>query len=126
MISNQTRRNKRTETSLPSIPNKRYFKIGEASLLCGVESYVLRYWEQEFPMLKPAKRRGNRRFYQRDEILLIRQIRKLLYEEGFTIEGARSKLHTVKEPQETINNAALIKNLIEDLESLLQKLKIEV
>ena len=75
-----------------SIPAKRYFTIGEVSELCDVKSHVLRYWEQEFPSLSPVKRRGNRRYYQRHDVLLIRQIRSLLYEQGYTIEGARKKL----------------------------------
>lgn len=77
---------------LPAIPAKRYFTIGEVSELCGVKSHVLRYWEQEFSQLKPVKRRGNRRYYQHHEVLLIRRIRELLYEQGFTINGARNKL----------------------------------
>src|ERR1700758_5477928 len=77
---------------LPSIPAKRYFTIGEVSDLCGVKAYVLRYWEQEFTQLKPMKRRGNRRYYQHHEVLLIRRIRDLLYEQGFTISGARNQL----------------------------------
>lgn len=77
---------------LPPIPSKRYFAIGEVSKLCVVKPHVLRYWEQEFPQLKPVKRRGNRRYYQRHEVQLIRQIRKLLYGEGFTISGARARL----------------------------------
>jgi DNA-binding transcriptional MerR regulator len=77
---------------LPSIPAKRYFTIGEVSELCGVKPHVLRYWEQEFTQLKPVKRRGNRRYYQHHEVLLIRRIRELLYEQGFTISGARNKL----------------------------------
>ena len=80
------------EKSLPAIPAKRYFTIGEVSDLCGVKPYVLRYWEQEFSQLKPMKRRGNRRYYQHHEVLLIRRIRELLYEQGFTISGARNKL----------------------------------
>src|SRR5476651_1161883 len=77
---------------LPPIPAKRYFTIGEVSELCGVKPHVLRYWEQEFSQLKPVKRRGNRRYYQHHEVLLIRRIRELLYEQGFTISGARNKL----------------------------------
>ena len=77
---------------LPVIPGKRYFTIGEVSDLCAVKPHVLRYWEQEFPQLKPIKRRGNRRYYQRHDVLLIRQIRSLLYEHGFTISGARLRL----------------------------------
>jgi DNA-binding transcriptional MerR regulator len=79
---------------LPPIPAKRYFTIGEVSELCGVKPHVLRYWEQEFAQLKPVKRRGNRRYYQHHEVLLIRRIRELLYEQGFTISGARNKLDT--------------------------------
>ena len=77
---------------LPSIPAKRYFTIGEVSELCGVKPHVLRYWEQEFTQLRPVKRRGNRRYYQHHEVLLIRRIRELLYEQGFTISGARNRL----------------------------------
>ena len=77
---------------LPPIPAKRYFTIGEVSELCGVKPHVLRYWEQEFTQLRPVKRRGNRRYYQHHEVLLVRRIRKLLYEEGFTISGARNRL----------------------------------
>ncbi len=80
------------EKALPSIPAKRYFTIGEVSELCGVKPYVLRYWEQEFTQLKPMKRRGNRRYYQHHEVLLIRRIRELLYDQGFTISGARNRL----------------------------------
>ena len=80
---------------LPPIPAKRYFTIGEVSELCGVKPHVLRYWEQEFTQLKPVKRRGNRRYYQHHEVLLIRRIRELLYEEGFTISGARNRLDDV-------------------------------
>ena len=80
------------EKALPPIPAKRYFTIGEVSDLCGVKPYVLRYWEQEFTQLKPVKRRGNRRYYQHHEVLLIRRIRDLLYDQGFTISGARNRL----------------------------------
>ncbi|MBM5573201.1 MerR family transcriptional regulator [Deefgea sp. CFH1-16] len=79
-------------SDLPSIPAKRYFTIGEVSELCGVKPHVLRYWEQEFTQLKPVKRRGNRRYYQHHEVLLVRRIRSLLYEQGFTISGARNQL----------------------------------
>jgi DNA-binding transcriptional MerR regulator len=81
-----------SNSELPPIPAKRYFTIGEVSELCGVKPHVLRYWEQEFPSLKPVKRRGNRRYYQRHDVLMIRQIRSLLYEQGFTIGGARQRL----------------------------------
>ncbi len=80
------------ENSLPPIPAKRYFTIGEVGELCGVKPHVLRYWEQEFTQLRPMKRRGNRRYYQHHEVLMIRRIRELLYEQGFTINGARNKL----------------------------------
>ena len=80
------------DSALPAIPAKRYFTIGEVSELCGVKAYVLRYWEQEFTQLRPMKRRGNRRYYQHHEVLLIRRIRELLYDQGFTISGARNRL----------------------------------
>jgi DNA-binding transcriptional MerR regulator len=83
-----------TDGALPAIPAKRYFTIGEVSELCAVKPHVLRYWEQEFTQLKPIKRRGNRRYYQHHEVLLIRRIRSLLYEQGFTINGARNRLET--------------------------------
>jgi DNA-binding transcriptional MerR regulator len=83
------------ENSLPSIPAKRYFTIGEVSELCSVKPHVLRYWEQEFTQLRPMKRRGNRRYYQHHEVLMIRKIRDLLYDQGFTISGARNKLHEI-------------------------------
>jgi len=86
------RPNKNELNALPPIPAKRYFTIGEVSELCGVKPHVLRYWEQEFTQLKPVKRRGNRRYYQHHEVLLIRRIRELLYEQGFTISGARNRL----------------------------------
>jgi DNA-binding transcriptional MerR regulator len=84
-----------SQSELPPIPAKRYFTIGEVADLCAVKPHVLRYWEQEFSQLKPVKRRGNRRYYQHHEVLLIRRIRQLLYEEGFTISGARNKLESV-------------------------------
>src|SRR3990172_4995691 len=90
----------RRKAELPPIPAKRYFTIGEVSELCGVKPHVLRYWEQEFTQLKPVKRRGNRRYYQHHEVLLIRRIRQLLYEDGFTISGARSRLDHVAAQQE--------------------------
>jgi DNA-binding transcriptional MerR regulator len=95
------RSNKPDLEVLPPIPAKRYFTIGEVSELCGVKPHVLRYWEQEFTQLKPVKRRGNRRYYQHHEVLLIRRIRELLYQQGFTISGARNKLdgHLAHEAQ---------------------------
>jgi DNA-binding transcriptional MerR regulator len=127
---------------LPEIPRKRYFAIGEVSELCDVKPHVLRYWEQEFPQLKPAKRRGNRRYYQQDDVLMVRRIRSLLYEQGFTIGGARQRLRETPKavanpavatlpkasepvvkiastPQGGARRAAEIKRLRSDLESLL-------
>jgi len=83
------------DAQLPSVPEKRYFAIGEVARLCGVKPHVLRYWEQEFPQLSPSKRRGNRRYYQRDDVYTVRKIRHLLYEEGFTISGARQRLEEI-------------------------------
>ena len=96
----------RKKADLPPIPAKRYFTIGEVSELCGVKPHVLRYWEQEFTQLKPVKRRGNRRYYQHHEVLLIRRIRELLYEEGFTINGARNRLDNGLAPDERSEPAA--------------------
>jgi DNA-binding transcriptional MerR regulator len=92
-------------TDLPAIPAKRYFTIGEVSELCGVKPHVLRYWEQEFTQLKPLKRRGNRRYYQHHEVLLIRRIRELLYEHGFTINGARNRLEEPGSSSATVNSS---------------------
>lgn len=93
-------------TELPPIPAKRYFTIGEVSVLCAVKAHVLRYWEQEFTQLRPVKRRGNRRYYQHHEVLLIRRIRELLYEQGFTISGARQRLeHDVATVEDTASDA---------------------
>jgi len=92
-------------SELPPIPAKRYFTIGEVSELCGVKAHVLRYWEQEFTQLKPVKRSGNRRYYQHHEVLLIRRIRELLYEQGFTISGARNRLEN--QAHATADNATL-------------------
>ena len=99
---------KATKDSLPVIPAKRYFTIGEVSELCGVKPHVLRYWEQEFTQLRPVKRRGNRRYYQHHEVLLIRRIRELLYEQGFTISGARNRLDESlsASPARTISSTA--------------------
>lgn len=91
-----------TTAQLPPIPAKRYFTIGEVSDLCGVKPHVLRYWEQEFTQLKPVKRRGNRRYYQHHEVLLIRKIRELLYEQGFTISGARNRLDGAEEKEPAV------------------------
>ncbi len=95
-------------SELPAIPAKRYFTIGEVSELCGVKAHVLRYWEQEFTQLKPVKRRGNRRYYQHHEVLLIRHIRQLLYEDGFTISGARGRLDNLAAQREETAQAQLL------------------
>lgn len=108
---------------LPPIPGKRYFTIGEVSDLCVVKPHVLRYWEQEFPMLSPVKRRGNRRYYQRQDVLLIRQIRSLLYEQGFTIGGARQRLAGDDAKQEATQIKQLITQTIAELEDVLLVLK---
>jgi DNA-binding transcriptional MerR regulator len=98
-------------SELPPIPAKRYFTIGEVSELCAVKAHVLRYWEQEFTQLRPVKRRGNRRYYQHHEVLLIRRIRELLYEEGFTISGARQRLEHDAEPTADAVSASVAKAL---------------
>ena len=110
------------KTQLPPIPAKRYFTIGEVSELCGVKPHVLRYWEQEFTQLKPVKRRGNRRYYQHHEVLLIRKIRELLYEQGFTISGARNRLdgpevreEKISENKPSTNDIASSLNLANDI-----------
>ncbi len=108
---------------LPAIPGKRYFTIGEVSELCGVKPHVLRYWEQEFPQLKPVKRRGNRRYYQRQDVLLIRQIRSLLYEHGYTIGGARQKLSGEDTKEDSIQSDQIVKQIRAELEDLLKLLK---
>lgn len=103
---------------LPVIPGKRYFTIGEVSELCGVKPHVLRYWEQEFTQLKPVKRRGNRRYYQRHDVVLIREIRGLLYEQGFTIGGARQRLENDDKPESNQDKKQLIQELLVELEDL--------
>ncbi|SFF38012.1 DNA-binding transcriptional regulator, MerR family [Fontimonas thermophila] len=123
---------------LPEIPRKRYFAIGEVSALCEVKPHVLRYWEQEFPQLRPVKRRGNRRYYQQEDVLMVRRIRSLLYEQGFTIGGARQRLKEMGKAPTPVNDhsatasansgrpvsnrAEEIKKLRDELESLLRML----
>ncbi len=108
---------------LPPIPGKRYFTIGEVSDLCAVKPHVLRYWEQEFPQLKPVKRRGNRRYYQRQDVLIIRQIRSLLYEDGFTIGGARQRLMGEDAKSDLSQSQQIIKQLRVELEQVLKILR---
>jgi len=108
---------------LPAIPGKRYFTIGEVSDLCGVKPHVLRYWEQEFPQLKPVKRRGNRRYYQRQDVLVIRQIRGLLYVQRFTIGGARQRLAGDEAREDVTQSQQIVRQLRAELEELLRLLR---
>ena len=108
---------------LPPIPAKRYFTIGEVSELCDVKPHVLRYWETEFPSLKPVKRRGNRRYYQRHDVLMVRQIRGLLYEQGYTIGGARLRLEGEGGRSEATMSAQIVKQVRMELEEVLALLK---
>ncbi len=122
MLESSTESTEQTEL-LPTIPNKRYFTIGEVSELCAVKPHVLRYWEQEFPELKPVKRRGNRRYYQRHDVLLIRQIRSLLYEKGYTIGGARQQLSSEEIKDDNNQSQQLVRQLRTELEDVLRILK---
>ncbi len=108
---------------LPPIPAKRYFTIGEVSELCGVKPHVLRYWEQEFPQVKPVKRRGNRRYYQRQDVIVIRQIRSLLYEQGFTIGGARQRLSGEGAREDLNQSQQVIHQIRLELEEVVQALR---
>ncbi len=112
-----------SSSELPAIPGKRYFTIGEVSELCGVKPHVLRYWEQEFPQLKPLKRRGNRRYYQRQDVIRIRQIRSQLYEHGFTIGGARQRLSGEEARVDVNQSQQIIRQLRAELEEVLNILK---
>jgi len=111
------------DKELQAIPGKRYFTIGEVSELCGVKPHVLRYWEQEFGQLKPVKRRGNRRYYQRQDVILIRQIRSLLYDHGYTIGGARQKLSGEEAREDSLQSHQIVKQLRLELEDILKYLK---
>ena len=108
---------------LPPIPGKRYFKIGEVSELCDVKPHVLRYWEQEFPQINPVRRTGNRRYYQRQDVIVVRQIRALLYDQGYTISGARQRLTGDEARQDQTQFRLLVRQMIAEMESLLQLLK---
>ena len=110
----------REDSQLPTIPSKRYFTISEASNLCDVEAHVLRYWEQEFSQLSPIKRRGNRRYYQRHDVMLIRHIKELLYNNGYTIKGAKQKLSDEASDQETKNSS--VSAIRSELESIIDLL----
>ncbi len=108
---------------LPPIPGKRYFTIGEVSELCSVKPHVLRYWEQEFSQLNPVKRRGNRRYYQRQDVIVIRQIKGLLYDEGFTIGGAKQRLGGEECKEDVAQAKQLVRQMISELEDVLGVLK---
>lgn len=111
-------------SELPAIPGKRYFTIGEVSDLCQVKPHVLRYWEQEFPQLKPVKRRGNRRYYQREDVEMIRTIRSLLYEQGYTIGGARQRMSSEDEAPTPVELQHVVKECMDDLHTALELLKL--
>jgi len=116
-----------SSSDLPGIPDKLYFTIGEVGRLCDLKPHVLRYWEQEFPQLSPSKRRGNRRYYQRKDVVLVRQIRELLYEQGYTIEGARQQISGVKEAEKQDSESQGVANInlekaISDLERVAERL----
>ena len=113
----------RARPDLPPIPAKRYFTIGEVSDLCAVKPHVLRYWEQEFEQLKPVKRRGNRRYYQRGDVMMIRQIRSLLYEQGYTIGGARQMLEGDEARDDVSRSQQIIRQVRLELEEVLHVLK---
>lgn len=129
-MPDQKLKNKKNQVKnevLPEIPNKVYFNMGEACDLCGLRAHVLRYWEQEFPSLNPSKRRGNRRYYQRKDILMLRRIKELLYREGFTIEGARTRLNQEARGEAevpVVKPAAkdVLKEVVGHLEGLLEEL----
>jgi len=126
-VTRNSKRKQISDKALPAIPDKRYFTISEVADLCEVKAYVLRYWEQEFPQLKPIKRRGNRRYYQQQDVLLVRQIRKFLYDDGFTIQGARGKLSQTSQPvSSSVKADAMVKKVIADLENVLQNLRSEI
>ena len=119
----ETEQEATSSDDLPSLPQKRYFAIGEASELCGVKPHVLRYWEQEFTQLKPNKRRGNRRYYRYQDVIMIREIRSLLYDQGYTIEGARAQFAGQKKPEPVKHLQSLIHDILKDLDDVLSDLK---
>ncbi len=112
-----------SNSELPPIPGKRYFTIGEVSELCAVKPHVLRYWEQEFPQLSPVKRAGNRRYYQRQDVMIVRQIRELLYHQGFTIGGARQKLSGEEVKNDNSRSRQLVREMRQELEAILKLMK---
>lgn len=122
-MSNQKNKTIIKNSDLPSIPEKLYFTIGEVGRLCHLRPHVLRYWEQEFAQLSPSKRRGNRRYYQRKDVLIIREIRALLYEQGYTIEGARHQLTNESKPPVAHSSQSIIENTVVGLEAVLSDLE---
>lgn len=123
MLDPKSTKRRIVKQELPPIPDKLYFTIGEVSKLCNLKSHVLRYWEQEFSQLNPSKRKGNRRYYQRKDVLMVRQIMSLLYEQGFTIEGARSKLNSERKPDASQKACySLLSETINSLEIVLGEL----
>jgi DNA-binding transcriptional MerR regulator len=116
--SSKVKQQTKAPLELPAIPDKLYFGIGEVAKLCDIKTHVLRYWEEEFDVLKPTKRRGNRRFYQRKDVLIVRHIRELLYMQGFTIQGARTQLLSNKKESST-NTLELLEKISKDLENVL-------
>jgi len=127
MQEQSIKRNKTPKVELAPIPDKFFFSIGEVSQLCDLKPHVLRYWEQEFQQLAPSKRRGNRRYYQRDDVLTIREIRSLLYEQGYTIEGARARLSSKQHKEKIPDQRAkdLLSKVVADLENVLVDLEKE-
>ena len=126
MSNQKSKGNLANNSELPTIPEKLYFTIGEVGKLCDLRPHVLRYWEQEFPQLSPSKRRGNRRYYQRKDVLLIREIKDLLYNQGYTIEGARQQLLGVQEQANQVNQQRVndsIRRAVNGLESVVQILE---
>jgi len=113
-----------SNNELPPIPGKRYFTIGEVSDLCAVKPHVLRYWEQEFPQLAPIKRAGNRRYYQRQDVMMVRQIRNLLYHQGFTIGGARQKLSGQETKIDSSRSKQIVREVRRELEDVIKLLKV--
>lgn len=124
-MQDQSSKKNKVKAELPPIPDKFFFSIGEVSQLCDLKPHVLRYWEQEFPQLEPSKRRGNRRYYQRDDVLTIREIRSLLYEQGYTIEGARVRLSSKQEKRAIPDQRSkdLLAKVLSDLENVLEDLE---
>lgn len=123
MLDQKTNKRRLNNQDLPAIPDKLYFTIGEVSTLCNLKSHVLRYWEQEFSQLNPSKRRGNRRYYQRKDVLLIREIMSLLYDQGFTIEGARTKLNNDGNKENNEINQHTVREIINNLENIIKELE---